>query len=199
MTKKKTARYPFKTRIPLPNLHAEGAGNKLAFRTKSEEAIVYLSSDSKIAKVVHRDLINGTQTVIPAKKAHHIVVGKKNWMRDVYHYLKPNPSAHLQLRLGVTVHRGEGTWSSLPHDFENSPERGFEEAFFYMIVGGPRRAFQVGRGLWSNGAKVDSAWAVEDRTFSAVPMGYHPVAAEPGCNVRYVWAYLAKKKRWEKI
>lgn len=196
---KKAAKYPFKTKVALPSLKVSGSGNRLVFKTKHEEAQVFLSADSRISKVVHRDLGTGKTSVLPAKKAHHIVVGEKNWTRDVYHYLKPNPDPRLQLRLGLTVHRGQGTWSSLPHDFENRLEKGFEEAFFYMIVGGPRKAIQVGRGCWPDGKKVDAVWPVEDRTFSAVPMGYHPVSAEPGANVRYVWAYLAKKKSWEKI
>jgi len=144
-------------------------------------------------------LLNHTDKTIAAADAKHIVVGAGNWERDVYHYLIPNPAPHLQLRLGITIHRGAGTWSSLPHDFENAPEAGFEEVFFYLLEGTTQRAIQVGRGLWEDGGAVDEVWAVGDREFGAVPMGYHPVVGEPGVQVKYIWAYLAKKQAWEKI
>ena len=103
------------------------------------------------------------------------------------------------MRLGQTMHSGESTWSSLPHEFENYPENGFEEIFFYLLSGANKKAIQVGRGLWTDGNPVNDVWSVEDRTFSIIPMGYHPVVGEPGVRVSYVWAYLAKKKEWEKI
>jgi hypothetical protein len=30
-------------------------------------------------------------------------------------------------------------------------------------------------------------------------MGYHPVVGEPGVHISYVWVYLAKYPRWEKV
>jgi len=30
-------------------------------------------------------------------------------------------------------------------------------------------------------------------------MGYHPVVGEPGVQISYVWVYLAKYPRWEKV
>ena len=42
-------------------------------------------------------------------------------------------------------------------------------------------------------------WPIEDHSFGVVPMGYHPVVGEPGTNVWYVWVYLAKHARWEKV
>ena len=74
--------------------------------------------------VIHRH--EGLETVVHRSDAHHIVVGDGNSERDVYHFLKPNGPAP-QLRLGLTTHRGLGTWSSLPHDFELNLEPGFEE------------------------------------------------------------------------
>ena len=103
------------------------------------------------------------------------------------------------MRLGITQHRGQGTWSSLPHAFELHTEPGFEEVFFYLLDGSPQRAIQVGRGVWQDNSPVDAIWPVSDRTFGVVPMGYHPVVGEPGVRVSYVWVYLAKKKAWEKI
>ena len=191
--------YRFCKTAPLPTLKVSGENDILVFATPTERATVTLSADGNIASVIHADLVSGSETTIPTADSHHIVVGAGNWERDVYHYLKPCEQSHLQLRLGITMHRGTGTWSSLPHDFENAPEAGFEEVFFYLLEGTTQKAIQVGRGLWEDGASVDEVWPVSNREFSAVPMGYHPVVGEPGVNVKYVWAYLAKKQAWEKI
>jgi 5-deoxy-D-glucuronate isomerase len=56
---------------------------------------------------------------------------------------------------------------------------------------------QVSRRLARH--NVDASWLVRDRSFGTIPMGYHPVVGEPGVHVSYVWAYLVKKKEWEKI
>lgn len=189
----------YSNNVSLPELHAESNGDALIFRNKTESATVLLSREGGIVEVLHKDLTNGREQKILPAAAHHIVVGSGNWQRDVYHYLKPSAQPHFQLRMGLTVHQGEGTWSSLPHDFENRPEPGFEEVFFYLLSGGNGRAIQVGRGMWADGSSVDMVWPVRDRVFSVIPMGYHPVVGEPGVKVSYVWAYLAKKKAWEKI
>lgn len=191
--------YPYSNKAALFELRVEGDNDKLSFKTKTEEATVLISADNRIQEVAHMDLKNRKEQRILPVSAHHIVVGAGNWQRDVYHFLTPSPSPHLQLRLGLTVHRGEGTWSSLPHMFENYPEAGFEEMFFYLLSGCNRKAIQVGRGMWADGSSVDAVWPVQDRVFSVIPMGYHPVVGEPGVSVSYIWAYLAKKKEWEKI
>lgn len=183
----------------LPNLFAEGDNESLIFKTSTEEATVTLSPDGRISKVIHRDHLKGEVFQKSPQEAHHIVVGTENCQRDVYHYLLPSPHPHLQIRLGQTIHRGESTWSSLPHNFENHPEPGFEEIFYYLLCGGNQKAVQIGRGLWADGSLVDSVWSVQDRSFSVIPMGYHPIVGEPGVKVSYIWAYLAKKKEWEKI
>jgi 5-deoxy-D-glucuronate isomerase len=181
--------------IKLDTLRVSGSESQLVFETDSESATVYLS-ENDIVRVVCRH--GGRESVIQNQEAHHIVVGEGNAQRDVYHYLKPRGPAP-QLRLGITKHRGIGTWSSLPHSFELRPEPGFEEVFFYLIAGGNRRAIQVGEGMWYDGSAVKESWFVEDHSFGTVPMGYHPVVGEPGVSVRYVWAYLVKKPSWEKI
>ena len=169
--------------------------NILVFETENEKAEVYIK-DRDIAKVIC--YVGGNKTIIENNQSHHIVVGEGNAQRDVYHYLKPNgPSPFL--RLGITKHRGFGTWSSLPHPFELNPELGFEEVFFYLLDGGSKRAIQVGKGVWHDGSSVDEAWFVNDKSWSTIPMGYHPVVGEPGVHVSYIWAYLAKKREWEKI
>ena len=182
----------------LDQLTATGSRDELSFETPSELAVVRFDGQS-ILDVKHYDKIERQEKIIPATKSKHIIVGEGNAQRDVYHFLCPNPSKHLQLRLGLTVHRGEGTWSSLPHPFELKPELGFEELFFYLLEGASKRAIQVGSGVWHDGTPIEGCWPIVDRTFGVIPMGYHPVVGEPGVQVRYIWAYLVKKPEWEKI
>lgn len=179
----------------LPTLGAEGEGEILHVGTADEHAEVFLDNDG-IARVLLR--VAGQMTEVREAEAHHLVVGEGNWQRDVYHFLKPGGRAPT-LRLGITKHRGLGTWSSLPHPFELHPEAGFEETFFYLLKGGSRSALQVGRGVWHDGSEVDAVWKVRDHSWCTIPMGYHPVVGEPGVHVSYVWAYLAKHQHWEKV
>ena len=166
----------------LLTLNADYQNEVLIFKAGKEKAEVYIGKND-IQKVVY--FHDGKETIVDQKERHHVVVGENNWQRDVYHYLKPGGPAPF-MRLGITKHQGQGTWSSLPHDF-------------YLLKGEPKRAIQVGKGVWFDNSPVDSAWFVYDRTFGTVPMGYHPVVGEPGVEVSYIWVYLAKKKEWEKI
>lgn len=180
----------------LDTLKITGEGDLLVCEAPGERAEVHLK-DGTIDKVVF-SVAGGPSITIGAKDAHAMVVGSGNAQRDVYHYLKPGGAAPT-MRLGITVHRGEGTWSSLPHDFELNTEPGFEEVFFYILKGGSKRGIQVGKGVWFDNTAVDTVWPIKDQTFGSVPMGYHPVVGEPGVHVSYVWTYLAKKKSWEKV
>jgi 5-deoxy-D-glucuronate isomerase len=187
--------YPWCNEVKLDVLHASGSDGKLVYKTANETVEVLLDG-ADIRRVVWRS--GSEETIIEGSDAHHIVVGEGNAQRDVYHYLKPGGPAP-QLRLGITKHRGAGTWSSLPHAFELNHELGFEEVFFYVLVGERQRAIQVGDGVWYDGTAVNAAWLVRDHSFGTIPMGYHPVVGEPGVSVQYIWAYLAKKPSWEKI
>ena len=187
--------YPWNNEENLLTLKVSGASDVLVFETGEEKAEVHLA-DGNIARV--DCTLSGATAIVDREHAHHVVVGEGNAQRDVYHYLKPNGPAPF-LRLGITKHRGYGTWSSLPHPFELKPELGFEEVFFYLLEGASGKAIQVGKGVWCDGTPVDRAWFVHDHSWSTIPMGYHPVVGEPGVHVSYIWAYLAKKKHWEKI
>lgn len=187
--------YKWSNEIKLDVLKVESQDSKLIFKTDKEEAEVYLDGQD-IGCVVHRHA--GVETIINNEDSHHIVVGKGNEQRDVFHYLTPNGPAP-ELRLGITKHCDVGSWSSLPHDFELNLEPGFEEVFFHLISGGNKRAIQVGEGVWHDNSSVKDAWFVEDHSFSTIPMGYHPVVGEPGTKVHYVWVYVCKKSTWEKI
>lgn len=188
--------YEWCNEAKLDTLTATGEGDTLTFIAGTEKAVVTIT-DGDIAAVTFT-VEGGESTTILPEQAHAIVVGEQNWERDVYHYLKPGGPAPT-MRLGITKHRGLGTWSSLPHDFEESPEPEFEEIFFYLVEGGSGRGVQVGKGLWYDGSQVDTVWPIKDRVFGTVPMGYHPVVGEPGARVSYIWIYLAKKPEWEKV
>jgi 5-deoxy-D-glucuronate isomerase len=179
----------------LESLSAEGSSCILEFKTEKERARVMLK-DGDIEEVIFET--GGSESRIRKEDRRHLIVGDGNLQRDVYHYLLPGGPAPT-MRLGITHHKGPGTWSSLPHDFELNTEPGFEEVFFHILRGGTQRAIQIGRGVWSDFAEVDSSWPVRDHTFSTIPMGYHPIVGEPGVNVSYVWVYLCKKPTWEKI
>ncbi|MFA6528002.1 MAG: 5-deoxy-glucuronate isomerase [Candidatus Gracilibacteria bacterium] len=187
--------YKWNNECKLDTLKVYGENDVLIFETKNEKAKVYIVNND-IEKITIT--VDGKEQEITKNDRKHIVVGDGNTQRDVYHYLMPNGPTPT-LRLGITKHRGEGTWSSLPHNFELNTEPGFEEVFFYITEGATQRGFQVGRGVWFDNSSVDGVWPISDRTFNTVPMGYHPVVAEPGVKMSYVWAYLAKMKRWEKI
>jgi 5-deoxy-D-glucuronate isomerase len=103
------------------------------------------------------------------------------------------------MRLGLTVHRGNGTWSSLPHDFELNMNPGFKDVSFYMLNGATRRGVQVRKRVWFNNNSMDSVWSINDQTFGVVSMGYHPLVGEAGGHVAYTWEYLAKNKSWDKV
>ena len=187
--------YRWSNEIRLDKLKAFGKDNELTFESGIEKAIINIKNND-IEKVTY--YFNNKKTIIKKEERHHIVVGDGNSKRNVYHYLKPNGFAH-QLRLGITKHIGLGTWSSLPHDFELKTEPGFEEVFFYLLEGKTKVAIQRGDGIWFDNERVDDAWIVKDLTFGTIPMGYHPVVAEPNVQVSYIWAYLCKKPEWEKI
>lgn len=188
--------YNWSNEARLDTLSATGGDNTIVFEASGERAEVHLK-DGAIDKVIFSNA-GGVPTTISSSEAHAIVVGERNAQRDVYHYLKQGGPAPT-MRLGITVHRGEGTWSSLPHDFELHTEPGFEEVFFYLLKGASNRGIQVGKGVWFDNTVVDTVWSIQDQTFGTVPMGYHPVVGEPGVHVSYVWAYLAKKQSWEKV
>lgn len=187
--------YPWNNEKRLSMLQVDDEENILIFKTDKETVKVHIE-ERDIARVVC--ISGGNTVVVDNADAYHTVVGEENFQRDVYHYLKPGGPSQF-LRLGITKHRGYGTWSSLPHPFELRPELGFEEVFFYLLSGGPQRAIQVGKGVWHDGIEVNDAWFVNGNSWSTIPMGYHPVVGEPHVNVSYIWAYLAKKKEWEKI
>jgi 5-deoxy-D-glucuronate isomerase len=186
----------------LPGLRYSQSAESVWFESDSESVHVRIPSDDGCFAPENFDVRHAAKGLDPRTFAgaehRHFRIGEGNHLRDVYHWIVADNGVQGGLRVGLTVHTTYGTQSSLPHDFELSPAPGFQEVFFYMIRGGRRRAVQVGTGMWHDGVSVDAAWTVEDRTFSPIPMGYHPVLAEPESRVSYLWAYLCARPEWEK-
>lgn len=155
--------------------------------------------------------LNGIHNSIISVRYNGELIQKSSWVRKeleqhpqakrgVYHFLVPNKDEPGRiLRAGLTVHRSTGTWSSLPHKFELTPEPGFEEVFFYLLRPSTGRAIQIKRGMTYEGHGLDLVVPARDRTFSEIPMGHHMLVGEPDTHVSYLWAYLAKKPEWEKV
>lgn len=137
-------------------------------------------------------------TPITIDDAKAFTVGNGLSERDVWHFVT---KAHCKrLRAGLTIHRS--VFSSTPHPFELEPEEGFEEVFCFLLPNGGK-ALLEGEGVLTDGAPIDAAWPVRDRTLAQVPMGYHRVVAMADADgefptVAYVWAYLCKFEHWEK-
>ena len=187
----------------LKDLKVELGENAYSITYKGEKAYFVLKNNFPIRAIL--TYINANEETdaaeIETENAHHIVVGKGNLKRDVWHFSTPDGPLPT-LRCGYTVHTDANTWSSTPHGIELETEEGFEEVFLYLLSSDDRyyrAAIQTGTGQWQSGEYFKKIWRVEDRDISAIPMGYHPVVGEPGVHVSYIWAYLAKHKNWEKI
>ena len=188
-----------KKKIILPNLSGfyDKKKNLVSINTKNEKVKIVLDNSS-IKKVFYS---NSDQKIFKEIKSSNFkkkIIGKKYFKRKVVHFLY-HLNEKYKLRVGITHHLGEGSWSSLPHKFENNLENGFEEFFFYILKNKPLEAIQIGCGVWHDNKKVNSCWKVQNKTFGQIPMGYHPVVGLPNVKVNYIWAYIAKFKRWEKI
>ncbi len=165
----------------LDTLSVEGAGNVLKFSSPREEAQVFLDGDD-IGRVVFS--LDGKKTAeIARSKAHAIVVGEGNAQRDVYHYLLPGGPAPT-MRLGITRHRGIGTWSSLPHDLRVLKKSSFTSLlvqrgaeFRSAAASGMTTAPLTRSGLSSTDSSVRSPWDI-------TPWSENPACRSPmfGCT-----------------
>ena len=185
-------------KISLPNIKGEfNKKNEVLISTKNEKLKILIKRNNYL-KVFYKTKLDDDFRLLKNNEFKIKIVGKKYFKRKVIHFLF-RKNKDYKLRAGITYHLGEGSWSSLPHKFEKNLEKGFEEFFFYLLKNSPSEAIQVGKGVWHDFKKIDAAWKVKNKSFSKIPMGYHPVVGLPGVKVSYIWAYLAKHRRWEKI
>lgn len=188
--------------LGLPNLRIEvKTSSTILFHGIGESITYFLRSDSGLLDIEAADFKqeNGDSIAINPKTVEGIRIGEKNTERIVYHFIDKSLKPNNGLRSGLTIHLNPGQWSSLPHDFELNPESGFEEIFYYGLSGGQQQAVQIGRGKLHDMQSTDTCKIVTDRTYSVIPMGFHPVVGLPGVSVSYLWAYIAKYPHWEKI
>lgn len=114
-------------------------------------------------------------------------------LRYVYQFIGPRTG--LPFRAGLTVHAAQGTWSSLPHEFESkailSPRPlGFFEQFAYVTC--PRGGWGVQVRIGHlNGTMVNEVVTCGDRDILNIPLGSHPVNGGPGVKLAYFWIYTA--------
>jgi len=184
-------------KVKLPNITAYYKNSEYFVKTKSEEAKILIKK-GQISSIFYKTNLDKKFTKLSKKNFKIKIIGKENYKRKVIHFLY-RKNKNFKLRLGITYHLKLSSWSSLPHKFETNLEKGFEEFFFYLLKNSPNKAIQVGQGVWHNFKKVNKSWFVRDKTFSIIPMGYHPVVGLPNVKVSYIWAYIAKYDRWEKI
>ena len=125
-------------------------------------------------------------------------VGKDSYSRNVCVFDIPK---EINLRAGLTVHNGCGTWSSWPtHEFESralaSPANTFPDfsevfAFITDPVGGWGLQTLVGK----NGTTVR---AIADREIVTIPISLHPVVGAPDVRMAYFWAYTNGGEKFTK-
>jgi hypothetical protein len=99
----------------------------------------------------------------------------------------------LPFRAGLTIHRGKGAWSSMPHEFEvqymQSPKpMDFDERFFFITK--PAHSWgAVVRTGHLNDRFVNDIQVVRDGDNLEIPLGFHPVTGGPSTIMAYLWAY----------
>jgi len=90
-----------------------------------------------------------------------------------------------------------GNWSSYPphkHDTDDPPRETYlEETYFHRTKRSDGVAFQR---VYTADGSLDVSFAVRDRDVVLVPCGYHPVAAEPGCDLYYINVMAGPRRDW---
>lgn len=115
------------------------------------------------------------------------VVGQDTFEREVHQIVGEAFPAE-KLLVGETFNK-PGKWSSYPphrHERANWPqEMPFEEVYHYRII--PEEGFGV-QCFYSLDRSFDEAFIVRQGSSFAIPFGFHPVVAAPGCTLYYVWS-----------
>lgn len=124
-------------------------------------------------------------------------------LRNVYQYI--GKQSGLPIRAGLTVHVGNGGWSSTPHDFEKeyilSPKpMEFYEMFGYLTYPKGGWGVQIKTGHLSDydnydfhpnltSRFVNQVCVISDGDMQQIPLGSHPVSAGVGYRLAYLWCY----------
>lgn len=125
-------------------------------------------------------------------------VGEGNHKRDVYVFDIPSK---INLRAGLTIHSGHGTWSSWPmHTFEEraimSPANLYPDFFeVFAFIADP----VGGWGLQTVRSKSNvETRAICDRQIVDIPLSLHPVVGAPDVRIGYFWAYTNGGEKFTK-
>jgi hypothetical protein len=169
--------------------------------TQTDEWVKVVSGDDPQATVMHigREMPETPVVLtLDIDYAKHFVIGEGIARRQVYHFV--NRDRAIALRAGLTIH--ESAFSSTPHEFEKSPEAGFEEAFYFLLPSGGKGILECD-GIWPDGTAVDAAYPVRHQQLAQVPMGWHRVVALPDKDgvpppLAYCWCYICDRPEWEK-
>jgi len=90
-----------------------------------------------------------------------------------------------------------GHWSSYPphkHDTADEPRETYlEETYYHRLRRPGGFAVQL---VYTGDRSLDEALRVRDGDVALVPRGYHPVAAEPGCDLYYLNVMAGPRRRW---
>lgn len=157
--------------------------------------------EKKYAFSVYGNWKNDFANIIKTPEALNIDehdVGRDSYARKVCVFDIPKA---INLRAGLTIHDGYGTWSSWPtHEFEAralaSPANtfpNFSEVFAFVTdpVGGWGLQTLVGK----NGTQIR---AVADREIVTIPISLHPVVGAPDVRMAYFWAYTNGGEKFTK-
>lgn len=127
-------------------------------------------------------------TVIPPGEVEVIRRGQGLWQREVRNILTDHVGPEIgSLVVGETIN-DPGQWSGYPphkHDTDRGEDENvFEEVYYYRTD--PDDGFGVQIHYGGRGQK-DQGYLVRDRDSFAIPSGYHPVVAQGGYRLYYLW------------
>src|SRR3990167_9806812 len=126
-------------------------------------------------------------------RTHLVGDAKDGTLRQVYVLDIGNKA---NIRAGLTVHVGNGSWSSWPpHKFESEAmlapvKPRFEELFAYVTRPSGGWGVQI-----INNVDDVSTELLSDREIKDIPLSSHPVVAGPGIQLAYFWGYTSNNGR----
>lgn len=90
-----------------------------------------------------------------------------------------------------------GNWSSYPphkHDTDDPPRESYLEETYYHRM--QRAAGFAMQRVYTSDGRLEASLTVRDGDVVLVPRGYHPVSAEPGCNLYYLNVMAGPRREW---